>query len=204
MGLLSASSSFTRFRIIEDVPAGLWQEIPGRLKRLAIKDIDDSAEERSFGWVSFEDMLDTQWRTAPPEKGAYLAFAMRLDTRRISAAVLKKHLQMAMAEAERQNKEQGKKYISRDRKKEIKEQVRLKLMARSLPIPAVFDVAWNIQENTVYFGSTRAKVCDLFTELFTDTFELHLEPMTPYFLALSMLGEEARTRLDNVEPTRFL
>ena len=49
-----------------------------------------------------------QWRSAPPEKGAYLAFALRLDTRRIPPAVLKKYVTIALRE-EGRIKEQGKK-----------------------------------------------------------------------------------------------
>ena len=112
MGILSASCSFTRFKITEPVPKELWMEIPAKLRQFAFQDIDDIAEERGWGWTSFEDMLDMQWRSAPPEKGAYLAFALRLDTRRIPPAVLKKYVTIALREEEGRIKEQGKKFIA--------------------------------------------------------------------------------------------
>ena len=59
MGILSASCSFTRFKITEPVPKELWMEIPAKLRQFAFQDIDDIAEERGWGWTSFEDMLDT-------------------------------------------------------------------------------------------------------------------------------------------------
>lgn len=93
-----------------------------------------------------------QWRSAPPEKGAYLAFALRLDTRRIPPAVLKKYVTIALREEEGRIKEQGKKFIARDRKNELRDQVKLRLMGRFLPIPAVFDVAWATDTNIVYPG----------------------------------------------------
>ena len=89
MGLLGASCGFTRFKITENVPNELWEQIPSKLKQFAFRDIDEIPEERAWGWVAFEDMLDVEWRSAPPDKGAYLAFAFRLDTRRIPPAVLK-------------------------------------------------------------------------------------------------------------------
>ena len=64
MGILSASCSFTRFKITEPVPKELWMEIPAKLRQFAFQDIDDIAEERGWGWTSFEDMLDMQWRSA--------------------------------------------------------------------------------------------------------------------------------------------
>ncbi len=203
MGFLNASSSFTRFRIADPVPATLWPTLPDKLKQFCFRDIDNTSDERSWGWVCFDDMLDTAWRTAPPEKGGYIAFSLRQDTRRIPAAVLKKHLALALREEEARNKEQGKKFVSRERKKELREQVRIKLMARFLPIPAEFNVLWAIDTGVIYFASTQSKMIDLFSDYFTLTFDLHLEPMTPYALAASMLDEAAITRLDALEPTRF-
>ncbi|BFR48087.1 recombination-associated protein RdgC [Nitratidesulfovibrio sp. HK-II] len=203
MGFLNASSSFTRFRIADPVPATLWPTLPDKLKQFCFRDIDNTSDERSWGWVCFDDMLDTAWRTAPPEKGGYIAFSLRQDTRRIPAAVLKKHLALALREEEARNKEQGKKFVSRERKKELREQVRIKLMARFLPIPAEFNVLWAIDTGVIYFASTQSKMIDLFSDYFTLTFDLHLEPMTPYALAASMLDEAAMTRLDALEPTRF-
>ena len=191
MGLLGASCSFTRFRITDTVPKEFWMEIPSKLKQFAFQDIDDIAEERGWGWTSFEDMLDTQWRSAPPEKGAYLAFALRLDTRRIPPAVLKKHVMIALREEEA-------------RINELRDQVKLRLMGRFLPIPAVFDVAWATDENIVYLASAQTKLIELFMNHFTLTFDLHLEPLTPYALAASMLDEKSLARLDNLEPTSFV
>lgn len=203
MALLGASCSFTRFRITEPVPKELWMQIPAKLKQFAFQDIDDIPEERGWGWVSFEDMLDASWNTAPPDKGAYLAFAFRLDTRRIPPAVLKKHVQMAMREEEARIKEQGKKFIGRERKNELRDQVRLRLMGRFLPIPSVFDVAWSTESNIVYLTSAQTKLIELFMEHFTLTFDLHLEALTPYALAASFLDDAALQRLDSIEPTQF-
>ena len=54
--------------------------IPDKLRQFAFRDIDDLPEMQAYGWVCFEDMLDSEWRTAPPHKGAYLLFSLRLDT----------------------------------------------------------------------------------------------------------------------------
>lgn len=203
MGFLNSSSSFTRFRITDPVPPSLWGEVLDRLRQYAFREIDETADERSLGWVSFEDMLDTEWRNEPPQKGAYIAFSLRLDTRRVPPAVLKKHTAVAMKAEEARNREQGKKYISRERKKELREQVELRLRTRTLPIPAEFNVVWNTGENTVYFASTQSKMIEAFQEHFTKTFSLDLDPLTPYGLAAKILGENGLAKLDQLEPTRF-
>lgn len=204
MGLLGASCSFTRFRIVETVPRELWADIPAKLKQFAFHDIDDTADERAWGWTGFEDMLDTAFRTSPPEKGAYLAFALRLDTRRVPPAVLKKHTLVALREEEVRIREQGKKFISRERRNELRDQVKLRLMSRFLPIPATFEVAWATDSNVVYLASTQAKLLDLFMNHFTLSFDLHLEPCTPYTLATTLLDASKHALLDTLEPTRFV
>ncbi|BBD09049.1 recombination-associated protein RdgC [Desulfovibrio ferrophilus] len=204
MGFLSASTSFTRYRIIGEIPETLWPEIPDRLKKNAFQDIDHTSEERSFGWVCFDEMLDSQWRTAPPEKGEFMTFSLRLDTRRISAAVMKKHYTLALNDEMERVEKEGKKFVSRDRKRELKDQTKIRLMARSLPIPAVFDVVWNVRSNVIYLASTQGKLCSLFEDQFTLTFDLHLEPLTPYYQALQLLGESRQQQLDDVEPTLFV
>ena len=203
MSFLNASTSFTRFRILDPVPSALWPTIPDKLRQFSFRDIDDTSDERAWGWVCFDDMLDSQWRTAPPEKGEFLAFSLRLDTRRIPAAVIKKYTALSLRDEEERNKQQGKKFISRERKKELKEQVKLRRLSRFLPNPAESKVGWATTSNMVYFASTQSKMCDLFMEYFTLTFDLHLEAMTPYQLAASMLDENAMSRLDIIEATQF-
>lgn len=204
LGFMSASVGMTRYRIVEDdIPSSLWHEVEDRLKRNAFRDIDGSAEERSFGWVSFDNMLDPEFALCPPEKGPYLTFTLRLDTRRIPPAVLKKHVAVAMNQAMQAMREQGKKFLAKEQKAEIRDQVELRLRARTLPIPACFDVIWDTNRQRVYIASTQSKLTELFEELFTHTFGLHLEPLTPYFLALDTLGAGRRAELDEFEPTVF-
>ncbi len=201
MGFDRSTTSFTRFRIIDPVPSDM--DFESRLKRFAFIDIDDIADERSFGWTNFDDMLDTGWIVSPPQKADYLTFSLRLDTRRISAAVFKKHYRLAIQAEEKAIAEQGKKFIPKERKKEIREQVKFSLLAKTLPVPAEFQVVWQLAGNMVYLASTQGKVIDLFTDLFTRTFELSLEEMLPYSLAVRVMGDGCENELDSLEPTSF-
>ncbi|MFW6235909.1 MAG: recombination-associated protein RdgC [Desulfovibrionales bacterium] len=203
VGFLNASTSFTRYVLAEkSVLTGA--DIAERLKKHAFQDIDESAEERSFGWVSFEDMLDTQWKTAPPDKGEYLAFALRLDTRRVPPAVMKKHLQLALEQYKKSLGEKGREHISREERKEIQEQVQLRLMARTLPIPAIFDVVWNVPAGRIYFGSTRDKVQEMFEEMFFHTFNLRILPLNSYLLARQHLDAKRFKVIEDAEPAVFI
>jgi len=204
MGFFSASCSVYRFTPVEEVPQSVWSNLPELLWQNRFRDIEDTAEERGFGWVSFEDMLDTDFTTGSPFKGRFVAFALRLDTRRISPAVFKKHYRMALREREEQVKQSGGKFVSREQKKELSEQVRLQLLSRMLPVPAVFDVAWDTKTGRVYLAAGQNKVRELFTELFYHTFGVRLETLSPYRLALELLPREERHHLETYEPVLFV
>lgn len=205
MGILSSSVSLTRYKIISEVKDSVIRQATDRLTEYSFRDIDNTIEERSFGWVGFEDMLDSALASAPPQKAHYLAFALRLDTRRIAPAVFKKHFRLALDRMREQVKDPGagRRFFSRDDLRELREQVKQQLLGKTLPVPAVFDVVWNLDTHVVYLASTRAKTRDMFEELFARTFEAHLAPLTPYFAALDILGEKARPDLDALEPGEF-
>ncbi|WP_084185211.1 recombination-associated protein RdgC [Desulfonatronum thiodismutans] len=204
MGFLSASTGLTRYRLPDEVGDEVLSNVQLRLKRFAFVDIDQSMEERSFGWVCFDDLLDAEWVTAGPEKGPYLAFSLRLDTRRVPPAVFKKHFMIALRERMAQLAGEGKKFLSKDQKTELRDQVRQRLLMRSLPIPAVFDVVWSVRDNRVYLATTNTKVRTLFEELFAKTFEVELEALTPVVLGLELLGEAAEGRLTGFEGSMFV
>ena len=50
MGFLNASSSFTRFSIVDPVPEQLWADIPDLLKKGALLDIDELPEMEAKGY----------------------------------------------------------------------------------------------------------------------------------------------------------
>lgn len=204
MGFANSSCSFTRFRIIDPVTDALLSEIPERLARFAFRDIEDLPEMQGYGWVSFEDMFDATWESAPPFKGQYIVFSLRLDTRRIPAGVIKKHVALAIKEEKQRLAQNNQKFISRERKKELREQIILKLRERFLPVPAEFNTIWNMQNGEVWFASVQGKMIELFMEYFLNSFDLHLEQITPYALAIGLLGENAAYKLDAIQETQFI
>ena len=199
MGFLASSCSFTRFRVIDPVPDELWAEIPQLLKKGAILDIDETTDSQADGWVSFDDYLDTTWQAGPPQKGAYMAFSLRLDIRRIPAGVVRKYLDLALKREKAENEKNGKKFISRERRKELKELVQISLRRRFLPVPSEFNVIWNTANNEIWFASTQTKMLELFVQRFLATFKLHIEQLTPSALALSMLGDAAEEKIHSTD-----
>lgn len=112
-GFMSKTCPVTVFKV--NTPAVITLD---KLKQFAFQPIDElKTETKGVGWTSFDDMLDTAWSSSGPEYGEWLCFALRVDTRKIPAAVLKKHLAEAYKDELEKLQVEGKNFISQGRKK---------------------------------------------------------------------------------------
>jgi len=201
MGLLSRSGSFVRYAVEGEVPANFWDFAAERIAKHAFRDIDESFEERSVGWVSVANMFDSAFAYASYAVGDHLVLAMRVDERKVSAKVLAK---FCLKEEERVKKMKQVPRLSRAQRLEIKENVTLALMKKALPVPAVYDLCWNLAENTVLFFSTNQKAQETFEEFFREVFGLGLMLQVPYLVAEHLLPPEQRPALAGLEPAIFV
>ena len=90
MGFISHSSSFTRFKVMEELPADYKDLFSNEIRRYAFREIEENSDiERSSGWVNIMDILDNQFMAEEFLKNEYLTFSLRIDTRRIPSHILK-------------------------------------------------------------------------------------------------------------------
>ena len=198
MGLLSSSASFVRYTVEGRLPENFWEFAADRISARAFRDIDDSFEERSQGWVSVRNMFDSEFAYASYTAGDAIVLSLRVDERKISAAALKK---FCLKEEERIKKERQIPKLGRNQRLEIKENMRLMLIKRAVPVPAVYDLCWNLSEGTVLFFSTSAKAMETVEEFFKETFDLQLLRQIPYLTAEHLLPAEAQATLADASPS---
>jgi DNA recombination-dependent growth factor C len=201
MGLLSNSASFVRFSVEGEMPGNFWDFAAERITRQAFRDIDDSYEEYSIGWVSIMNMFDSEFAYASYAAGDYIVLTMRMDERKVTPAVLKKFCQK---EEERLKKERQIPKLSRGQKLEIKENMTLMLTKKAVPVPSVYDMCWNLADNTVLFFSTSAKAQASLEDLFKKTFDLHLVLQVPFLAAGKLIDPALEDRLADMGPTILL
>ena len=79
MGLLTGSASLTRFSVIGDLPDSFWDFAAQRVAATSFKDIDDTMDEYSIGWVSVADMFDAGFAYSSYAAGDYITLTMRVD-----------------------------------------------------------------------------------------------------------------------------
>jgi len=186
MGLLTGTASFVRYTVEGDIPADFWDFAAERIAAHAFRDIDDSFDELSVGWVSLASMFDSAFTEASFIAGDNVAMAMRIDERKVAPAVLKKFF---LKEEKRILKERQLPKLSRSQKLELKENVRLRLLKQAAPVPAVYEMYWSLADNAVTFFSTSGKAQTVFEELFRDTFDLGLVMQIPFTLATALLPD---------------
>ena len=197
MGLLARSASYVRYAVEGDLPANFWGEAAERIARHSFRDIDESFEERSVGWVSILNMFDSQFAYASHAVGDHIVLSLRVDERRVSSKVLNK---FCLKEEERIKKERQVPSLARAHRVEIRENVKLMLIKKAMPVPEVYDLCWNLAESSLLFFSTNQKAQELLEEFFKETFDLTLLLQVPYLTAEHLLDEAGRLALAEISP----
>ena len=197
MGLLSSSTSFVRYSVEGELAANFWDFAAERISAFSFRDIDDSHEERSIGWVSVLNMFDAEFAYASFAAGDYIALTMRLDERKVAPKVLKK---FCLKEEERIKKERQIPKLNKSQKIEIKENIQLMLLKKAVPIPATYDLCWNLSNNTLLFFSTSQKAQEHLEDFFKKTFGLNLVLQIPYLTAEHLLDEGELHKLAEITP----
>jgi len=157
------------------------------LQKFAFIPIDGTAQERGEGLTPFDTPLDpASWPMAHNFAGYFALFCLRVDTRRVPGAVMKKHLAEAFA---KECESAAKAFISKTRKSEIKEQVKLRLLAKTEPAPSIVDVAVDLMSGRVFFGSVSSKAKETFEALWFAMMGEKLVEQTPETLLEDPFGE---------------
>ncbi len=180
MTLIKSSIPLTVYRAESSILAHITTE---KLKQFAFKSIDTVPEEKAWGFVNCDDMFDTKWNVSVPEKGPYMAFGFRVDVRRIAPAILKKHVAEKVREEIERLQTQGKKFLGKGRKGEIREQCKNFLLSKTEPRPSMYGVAVDMSSGLVYVASTSKSVLELFEKHMESAFGGELERLYPTALS---------------------
>jgi DNA recombination-dependent growth factor C len=198
---MRGASSFTRFLVDGRPPPDYAESYPPRILRHAFREIDEAGDaEISVGWVDILDALDNRFEGESYFRGGYIAMALRMDVRKVPPRALAWHCRAAESEIRRR---EGRAFLPRARRREIRDQVRARLLRRAIPVSSAYDVVWNPSARVVALGSLSRKACEALVDLFRRTFDLRLMPMFPYQLSLAAVSgvAGAAQRLEALVPS---
>lgn len=201
MGFLKGTASFVRFRVEGELPPSPMDFIAERVSSFSFRDIDDSYDEYSIGWVSVMNMFDSAFNYSSHLCGDYVVLALRIDERKVSSAILKK---LTQKEEERVKREKQIPKIGRTMKVEIRERINTEQMRKAIPLPALYDVCWNLADSTLFFFSTNKKAQTVLEDFFKESFGLLLRQQTPYTIAEQLLTGGLSEKLPTLSPAIFV
>ncbi len=201
MGFLSGSAGYVRYAVEGDLPENFFEFVAERVADFSFRDIDDTLDEYSIGWVSVSNMFDSRFAFGSYAVADYIVLAMRIDERKVPTAILNK---FARKEEERVKQERELPKLSRAHRQEIKERVRQQLASRAAPTPSLHELCWNLADNTVLFFSNNKKAQTVLEDFFKDCFGVHLVMQVPYLAAGHLLGPGAEETLSQLRPAIFV
>ena len=197
MGILSNSVSICQFQVAGDLPEGnIFEWIGECLDKHAFTNIENCADELSIGWVRTDDYQSSDFSVSQPfRRDHYVSFTLRRDQRRIPTPLLKAY--QLIAEQEFLDANPGFFRVPKQKREDIRDAVRLSLLARTLPSPAMYDAVWDTRNGLVTLASLSSKIIDIFETEFKKSFPgLRLLMIHPFARALRITPEELRENLE--------
>ena len=185
MGLLSSRISVTRYKVDGGLDGSVHETVYQRLKQRSIPNIEDDGSEAVVGWTSFENPYSPDFEGYSFVFGTYMVFPLRIDKKSIPPKLVRKHCTL---EVDKRLAATGRRYLSANEKKAVKEHVVLTLSRRIPATPNIYDVVWDYKDASVWFFSNLKSANEALETLFIKSFGLHLIRLFPYTMADLIAG----------------
>ncbi len=199
MGLLSSSVSVARYRVDGKIEENVMETIHAGLKQNAITTIEDEYAEITIGWTPFESNFNPDFEKFTFTFGDFFLFSLRIDKKSVPSKIIQKHISI---EVQKKLKEEGRQFLSKNEKIEIKENITEKLMRQMPSTPNIYDVLWNHEAQQVLFFSTQKAANEELETMFTKSFKLRLIRLFPFTIIESShhFSDQERDMVLNLAP----
>jgi DNA recombination-dependent growth factor C len=203
MGLLSSTTSITCYRVEGKITKPVTEYVSNALGNNTIANIDGQPAEKAVGWTSFEHPFSPKFTADAFHFGSAMIFSLRVDKKAIPASIIKKYCQQ---EWEKQTTASGRKVLSKNEKKIIKEKVVQELALRVPATPRVFDLVWQYEQERLWFFTNQKNANEELETLFLKTFSLRLIRLFPYTIATleSGLSDGEKDLFTKLTPANFM
>jgi recombination associated protein RdgC len=181
MGLLSTSTSLTRYKVNGKLEDPILDTIAAGLKKHTISDIDDNPSEQAAGWASFQDPFNSNFEGSNFMIGTYIVFALRIDRKSVPPKMVQKHFSI---ESAKRLKEMGREFLSASEKRMVKDNVINKLTLKMPSTPNIHDVVWQYETGEVWFFNNLKSANEALETLFIKSFGVSLVRSIPYTMAM--------------------
>ena len=193
MGFLNGRVTYVRYRVGGDAPVPFGEDVLERVEAHAVgkHGLGDAADGVTFGWSGGDHVLDVNFGAEKNILNDALHLAIRIDTDKIPGDLLRAYTRIE-TDARAQLNPSG--FANKAQKQEAKEAAQAR--AESEAADGRFrrrkhtPVLWDGTTNTLYAGTNSAAVLDRLQNLFRETFDRDLEPITAGSLAALRTGSD--------------
>lgn len=203
MGILSNTVSLTRYRVKGSLSDSPIEQVEQGLSKFKIREIDNEPDEISLGWTSLFDPFNPDFSGSSFLVASYFVFSLRIDKKSVPVKVINKHVQI---EERKRLLESDRESMSKNERKQLKEDVKSILLTKVPSVPNVFDIVWDYDKSHLWFFSTQKAANEELESLFLKSFNISLIKIFPYTLAdLELnLSDQDKDRLINLKPSSFV
>ncbi len=181
MTIIAGAFSGRIWRAIDSLPPHFDDLVGRNLPRYAFKPVNtERGELRSMGWVNVRQLLDTRLTLQKVMYDGTLVLGLRIDKLTLNMRLFKATLAQEVAKV---LKEQKRGKLSREEVTAIEEQLKKKLIENQIPSTSVYEVSWNLESGAILFTGGGDKLSMEFSDLFTETFNVSIEPQFPFYRA---------------------
>lgn len=180
MGILSASTSVTRFRVDGKIEDPIIDSIAAGLNNNTIAEIDGNPSEQAVGWASFQDPYQGNFDGSNFMIGTYIVFSLRVDKKTIPSKMIQKHFAL---ESAKRLKDLGREFLSANEKRSVKDHVINMLNLKIPATPNVYDAVWQYEKGHLWFFSNLKSANEALETLFIKSFGATLVRSIPYTMA---------------------
>jgi len=199
MGIMANTVSIYQYRVIGEIPPDIESWVGECLRKNAFSGIEATPDEEALGWVNLDDHLDSAFENPNTfHRGDYLFFTLRRDRRRVPGPFLKN---MLIQECRRWLEHHPNfARVPSKRKAEIRENLHVSLLPRTLPVPSTVDLVWNTALSIVTVATINNKTLELVEEEFRQSFAgLILSPIHPMERARMVVSEALKPALTRAD-----
>lgn len=192
MQLLSPTLSLTRYRVEGNLPDPVMDSVREGLKNHVIREIDNDPAVKSVGWTIPGTPFNPDFAANHFVFGTSFVFSLRIDKKSLPSKIVNKHYHAAVR---KRLAGTSREHLSRDEKREIKDDVLHRLNVRIPATPSIYDLVWHPEAGDLWFFSNLKEANEDLETLFSKSFQLSLVRIFPYTAAYFFSGLEGE-RLD--------
>ena len=151
------------------------------------------------------NLLVTRFDVDTVVRGEMVAFALRIDQRRVPPRLLKAHLELELEARTKAAGDGGRPgRVSREERKTMREEITRRLLLETPPHVQAHGVLLDPRRRVLYVQSLSRRVLEQVQLLFGDTFEVALEALTPWRRAQEIVaGTDAMAALEDIRRTEL-